>query len=306
MLNESIAHLVPYLPKPIVGRVAKRYIAGETVDAAVSLVKQLETRGFTATLDILGEDTTTLSQADEASAAYVSLMDAVTAAGIERNVSLKLTQFGLRIDTDKAFSALTRVLEKAKAENYFVRIDMEDASVTDLTLEFQRRAEKLWPRVGAVLQSKLIRTPMDAEALAERGVNVRLCRGVYRENPAIAHIRTRDIRNAFMETFRILARGSGTIAVATHDIRLIRRILREIEATALPLDRVEFQSLLGVPIRSTLEQLRDDGFKVRLYVPFGSAWLAYSLRRLQENPELATAIVTGLFKRGRMDAAKLF
>lgn len=304
MLNESIAKLVPYLPKPIVKRVAKRYIAGETEAEAVNLVKRLETAGFFATVDILGEDTTTLHQADAASRAYVSLMTALSATGVERNVSLKLTQLGLRVNQSEAFDRLTRVLEKAAADDFFVRIDMEDSSVTDATLDVYRRARERWPRVGAVLQARLRRTPQDAEILASEGAHIRLCRGVYREPDTIAHTTTREIRNAFMETFRILAKGEGVIAVATHDKFLIQRILREIDATHLPKERVEFQSLLGVPIRPLLERLRDDGYKVRLYVPFGRAWLAYSLRRLQENPDMAMAIVKGLFKRGRMDAGR--
>ncbi len=305
MLNESIAKLVPYLPKRIVRRVAKRYIAGESEAEAVALAGRLRARGFTTTIDILGEDTTSVTQARAASEAYIALMSALVAAEVERNVSLKLTQFGLRVDEAEAFSALTRVLDKAREEDFFVRIDMEDSSVTDRTLAFHRRARELWPKVGVVLQARLKRTLRDAERLATQGVNVRLCQGVYKEPPEIAHVRKRDIRNAFMETFRILARGDGVIAVATHDLRLIQRILQEIEAARIPRERVEFQSLLGVPIRSALENLRDRGYKVRLYVPFGSAWLAYSLRRLQENPDMAMAIVRGLFRRGRMDAARL-
>jgi proline dehydrogenase len=305
MLNESIAKLVPHLPKRLIGRVARRYIAGETEASAVALAVQLESLGFLATIDILGEDTTTMERALTASSAYLSLMTSMSEAGIDRNVSLKLTQLGLRQDPEQAFSTLSRILEKAREENFFVRLDMEDSSVTDLTLDFQRRAREIWPRVGVVLQARLRRTLRDAERLSAEGVDVRLCQGVYREPEAIAHVWPRDIRNAFMETFRILARGEARIAVATHDTRLIQRILREMEATRMPRERVEFQSLLGVPIRSTLERLRDDGHRIRLYVPFGSAWLAYSLRRLQENPDMAMAIVKGLFQRGRMDAAKL-
>ncbi len=300
MLNNAIARLVPFLPMAIVKRVAQRYIAGETDAAAIRLSRGLERQGFLTTIDILGEDTLTPHQASAAADAYLALMEKMSRSGAPLNVSLKLTQFGLRIDRDLAFHSLRRVLERARALGFFVRIDMEDSEVTDLTLEFHERAREIMDQVGTVLQARLRRTIADASRLAARQANIRLCRGVYKEPPSIAYTRNRNIRESYLETFRILTAGGSKVAVATHDLRLIARIEKDIAARGIPKQQVEFQTLLGVPMGQTLPRLRDQGYAVRIYVPFGQAWLAYSLRRLQENPEIATSVVKGLFKRGRV------
>lgn len=300
MLNNAIARLVPFLPMAIVKRVAQRYIAGETDDSAIRLSQGLERQGFLTTIDVLGEDTLTPHQASAAADAYLALMDKMAASGVPLNVSLKLTQFGLRIDPDLAFHSLGRVLERAKALGFFVRIDMEDSEVTDLTLELYERARGITDQVGTVLQARLRRTIDDASRLAAGQANIRLCRGVYKEPPHLAYTRNRDIRESFLESFRILAAGGSKVAVATHDLRLIARIENEISARTIPKQQVEFQTLLGVPMGQTLRRLRNRGYAVRIYVPFGQAWLKYSLRRLRENPEIATAVVKGLFKRDRL------
>lgn len=303
MLNRIVAWMLPAVPQTVVHRIARRYIAGENRDAALDLVQSLSEQGFESTIDILGEDITDLDQARAATDRYVDLARALSDRFGEGNVSLKLTQFGLRIDAEACFRQLNRVLDAAREAGVFVNIDMENSALTDATLEVYRRVRGHHGRVGTVLQAALKRTPEDARTLAAEGAAIRLCKGIYREPREIAWRRRKRIRESYLATARVLFEGTGYVALATHDKKLISGLEMLISELAVPRDRVEFQALLGVPIRSTLERLRDDGFRVRLYVPFGDQWYAYSVRRLQENPKMAGAILGGLFKRGdRLDA----
>lgn len=244
-----------------------------------------------------------LSQAGAAADAYIDLLDRLKDGEATRNVSVKLTQLGLRIDETAAVDNLTRLLEHAQTMDAFVRIDMEDASLTDVTLGIYRTVQDRGYNTGTVLQARLKRTRADAAAL--KNASIRLCKGAYKEADAVAYERQRDIRRSYMDVFHTLIENGCRTAVATHDLKLISRVRTAIERESIPKDRVEFQSLLGVPIRKTLEELRADGFAVRLYVPFGDASMSYSIRRLNENPDLATAIVKSLLRRDRFDAAGL-
>jgi len=298
MFNKLVSWMIPAVPRGVVQRVASRYIAGETMTSAIDLARELRSRGFLTTLDMLGEDVSSLDQARGAAASYVELIEAMAAAGVERNVSIKPTQLGLRLDSSRAFEQLRPVLEAAADHDTFVRLDMEDSSVTDLTIDLYRRARRIWPRVGTVLQARLRRTLDDARSLAAEGANLRLCKGIYLEPRAIAFTRRREIRRSFMECARVLLGGTAYPALATHDPWLIERL--EVEITQQPVSAggFEFQALLGVPMRTTHARLLAAGHKVRLYVPFGDQWYAYSVRRLKENPQMAGAIAKGLFKRG--------
>ena len=301
MFKKTMTRLVPFLPRFLVEKIAARYIAGTTVDEALRVSSGLAARGFVTTLDILGEDTMNEAQATAAVNAYLQLLHRLSDGGAPRNVSVKLTQLGLRLDESLAVENLTTLLVRAKELDAFVRIDMEDASWTDTTLRIHNAVAGKGYNTGTVLQARLKRTRSDAAAL--RNASIRLCKGAYKESPAVAYIRQLDIRRSYMDVFYTLIENGCRVAVATHDLKLISRVKKAVARESIPKDRVEFQSLLGVPIRKTLEALRDEGFVVRLYVPFGDASMSYSLRRLNENPDLATAIVKSLFRRDRFDAA---
>lgn len=303
MFNKTMTLLVPYLPLRLVERIAARYIAGKTADHALRVSKGLSARGFVTTLDILGEDTTNLTQAKAAANAYIDLLNQLKDRGVSRNVSVKLTQLGLRLDEQVAVDNLTRLLDHAKQTDAFVRIDMEDASLTDVTLRIHRAVQERGYNTGTVLQARLRRTRADAADL--KNASIRLCKGAYQEPAAIAYDLQPDIRKSYMDVFHTLIANGCRVGVATHDLALIARVKKAVVRASIPKDRVEFQSLLGVPIRKTLETLRAEGFTVRLYVPFGDASLSYSIRRLNENPDLAFAIVKSLLKRDRFDAAGL-
>lgn len=301
MFSSLVTRLLPVVPQGIVRRVAGRYIAGETTESAIALAAALARDGFVTTIDVLGEDIVAPEQATATADAYVALMRQMHEADVERNVSLKLTQLGLRLDEGRAFAELERILAVAELLDFFVRIDMEDSSVTDVTLELHERARRRWPRVGAVLQARLRRTVDDARRLAATGADIRLCKGIYQEPAELAYTGADEIRDAYVAAFEELHGGATRIGIATHDRPLIERIEGVIAARGPTRATLEFQALLGVPIRATLERLRDAGYPVRIYVPFGDEWYAYSVRRLRENPQLAGAIVRGLFSRDRLE-----
>ncbi len=301
MFNRFVTWVLPAVPKIIVHKVARRYIAGDALDDALATLESLSHKGFGTTVDILGEDTVELGQARVAASQYVELIEALAERGLERNVSLKLTQLGIRIDESRAFDELKRILDAAAQNDTFVRIDMEDATLTDKTFEFYRRAREIWPRVGTVVQSRLRRTVDDVAQLASEGADLRLCKGIYKESRENAYQGREEIRESFLESARLLMDAPrARVGLATHDLPLVERLRWEIEKRPGARDRLEFQALLGVPIRSGLERLREEGFEVRLYVPYGPEWYAYSVRRLKENPDMAGAIAKSLFKRDRL------
>ena len=303
MFQKAMARLVPHLPTRLVQKVAARYIAGETDCEALRTARALTNRGFVVTLDILGEDTKTPAQAAAAADEYIALLDKLVDVSVSPNVSVKLTQLGLRLNEITAVEHLRRLLYRAQDHNGFVRIDMEDASLTDATLRIHQQMVASGFQTGTVLQARLRRTRTDAATL--KNAEIRLCKGAYKEDDRIAYHRSREIRRSYMDIFYTLIENNCRVAAATHDLALIERIRAAIRRDNIPREKIEFQALLGVPVRRTLEALREDGFSVRLYVPFGAASLAYSLRRLNENPDLAFAIVKNLLNRNRFDAGRL-
>lgn len=301
-MNEMLIKLLSVLPQSMVRRIAGRYIAGDTRKEAIDLARSLRTMGFVSTIDLLGEDIKDPAAAGRAAGAYVDLIEAMELAEVERNISIKLTQLGIRLDRGRAFDLTKRVVDEAAKRDFFVRFDMEDASVTDITLEFYRRAREIWPKVGTVLQARLKRTLEDARQMKNERANIRLCKGIYPEKPDIALTDREEIRESYLEILDVLADGGAYIALASHDLPLIRKARKNLLDRQVSPDHFEFQALLGVPIRRALLALRDDGYKVRIYIPYGDNWYAYSMRRFKENPKMAIAIAKSLLKHDRLDA----
>jgi proline dehydrogenase len=299
LFNQLVAWMLPVVPRAIVGRVASRYIAGETLDDAVAVVRELNRQGFKATIDVLGEEITEQAQADAAVATYLEVLERIRAERLDSGVSLKLTQFGLRLDRERCLRHLLTVVQAAHERDLFVRVDMEDSSLTDVTLDLVRQARARFPNVGAVLQAYLHRTQSDAERLAAEGIGVRLCKGIYREPPEVAFQDREDVRESYMKAARALLDGPSHVALATHDTALIAALRQHLTERATSRNNYEFQALLGVPISALLEELVREGHGVRLYVPFGSHWYPYSVRRLKENPQMAGYVFQGMFRRDR-------
>jgi proline dehydrogenase len=286
MLEQLIASALPYAPRALVGRVARRYIAGETIEDALACVSALQQEGATATVAVLGEDIGDASETELTVSEYLALIDALGQADTTANVSIKLTSLGLDLSETLCQERLATVLDRADRYSMFVRIDMESSRNTDATLaiwEVLHREGR--ERVGVVLQSMLRRTVDDARALVQEQASVRVCKGIYREPASVAYQDPEAVRASYLETVRILLEGGSKVAVATHDERLIEAVWKLVDDTGTG-ELVEQQMLLGV--RESLRgELRADGRPVRVYVPYGARWYEYSLRRLQENPQVA-------------------
>ena len=273
---------------------ARRFIAGERVDEAIEAARALEQRRLLHTLDLLGESVTSLDGAEAATRAYLGVIDAVVQSGIERNVSLKLTQLGLDVDKAIAVDNLRKILERAESTGFFVRIDMENSAYTEVTLEI---FETLWHhgarQVGVVLQSALYRSEADLQRMNALGARVRLVKGAYKEPKTVAHQKKADADAAYARMLKTLLISGHYPAIATHDpvmIDLAKRHAREHEVAS---DRFEFQMLYGIR-RDLQTQLVNEGYRVRVYIPFGREWFPYFMRRLGERPANVTFVVRGI------------
>jgi len=281
LLDRAIARTLPAVPKPVVQLFSQRYIAGSTLDDAVRVVRRLNGEGKSATVDVLGEEIARESEAQAIAQAYRDVFGAIEREQLDATVSIKLTGLGLKLSYELCRENVESLLEGGR----FVRIDMEDASTTGATLQLYRELRETGrDNVGIVLQSRLRRTLDDVHALADLKPNVRLCKGIYLEPAAIAYTDYEAVRANYVRVLHALAGIDGAhVAIATHDEWLIGEALR-----ALP-PSYELQMLLGVR-EERASQLVHEGHPLRVYVPFGEQWYAYSKRRLQENPAMAGAI----------------
>jgi len=273
---------------------ARRFIAGETVDEAIEAARALEQRGMTLTLDLLGESVTNLEEATLATRQYLAVIDAVIASGIERNISLKLTQIGLDADKASAIDNLRRLLERAEPAGFFVRIDMENSPYTDVTLEiFNTIWQQGHRRIGVVLQSALHRSEADLQRLNQLGARVRLVKGAYKEPKAIAYAKKADVDAAYARMLKSLLSEGNYPAIATHDPTMIALARDWARAQGIAADRFEFQMLYGIR-RDLQSMLVKEGYRLRVYVPFGREWFPYFMRRLAERPANVTFVVRGI------------
>ena len=288
LLDRAVVALLPAVPKLVVRRLSSRYIAGSELEDARRVVSRLNAEGKLATVDVLGEEVTSPAEASEITRAYLDLLDLIVAGGLDANVSVKLTGLGLKLEP-----ALARENLRAIAEHgTFVRIDMEDSSTTDATLDLYRElVGEGFENLGVVLQAALRRTADDARSLA--GANVRLCKGIYIEPPELAFRDSEEVRSSYVQALEVLLDGGCYVGIATHDEWLVEQGLRVVGERGLDPGAYEFQMLLGV--RPELgDRLVGDGHRLRIYVPFGRQWYEYSLRRLQENPKIAVYVAGDL------------
>ncbi len=276
---------------------AKRFIAGETVAQAMDAVAGLNAQGMTATLDFLGEDVTSRAEAERTRDAYFELLEAIRTRGVETNVSVKLTAIGLLVDEEFALANLRSVL-RAASDNRdpFVRIDMEGSAVTDPTLRVFERAYAETKDVGPVLQAYLKRTPADAERMIEIGARVRLCKGAYGEPPEVAYKDMPTIRSHYLRCAEALLERGNYPGIATHDERIIAALETFVRERNVRRDRFEFQMLYGV--RPELQRrLVSDGYRLRVYVPYGTHWAGYFYRRITERPENVLFALRSMLQR---------
>jgi len=273
---------------------ARRFVAGETIDEAIGVARGLEGRGFVHTLDHLGESVASLADAEAATLDYLRMIDAVIASGIGRNLSLKLTQLGLDVDKASAIDNLRKILNRSEPAGFFVWIDMENSPYTEVTIEiFDTLWQQEYRQMGIVLQSALFRTERDVQRLATLGARIRLVKGAYNEPKTIAYQKKADVDAAYARQMKVLLSEGQSPAIATHDPRMIDLARRSVADRGIGADRFEFQMLYGIR-RDLQTTLVREGYRVRIYIPFGSDWFPYFMRRLGERPANVAFVVRGI------------
>jgi proline dehydrogenase len=303
MFNRMIAGMLPYMPKNFVWIFSKRYIAGKKIDDAVRVSKELNKQGIKVTIDLLGEFITKLEEAERNKIEYLEIIERIMKEKIDGNFSLKPTMFGLLIDKDICYKNIREIVAKAASFNNFVRVDMEDSQCVDLEIELYRKLKAEFPKnVGLVVQAYLKRTLKDLENLMdihskEVPLSYRLCKGIYVEPAEIAFKKYEEINEHFLEDLEFMFKKGVFPGIATHDRPLVEGAYKLIEKHKVPRNMYEFQMLYGVT-PELRKSIVEKGHSMRVYVPFGEQWFAYSTRRLKENPKMAMLIIKALFFRG--------
>ena len=295
VLDRLIASSLPFVPKPLVGYFARPYIAGETLDDQARVVRSLNDEGFMAATGILGEFVERRDEAEGAVADYQNALLRIEQDKLGSNVHVKPTLLGLKIDKEFCYQSTRKLVAFAREHSNFVRIDMEDSSCTDDTLEVFLRLREEFDNVGAVIQAYLKRSLDDARRLAEVKANVRVCKGIYIEPPDIAYRNKDQVRSNFVSLLEELLGAGCYVGIATHDDKLVSEGYRIVDRMGLDASRYEFQMLLGVT-PGLRNSVRDAGHRLRVAVPFGPAWYPYSLRRFRENPTIAGYVFKALFR----------
>jgi proline dehydrogenase len=308
LFGRMIVAVLPITPRFLVRWVSKRYVAGRDLDSAISAMKKLgEKEGCCFTIDVLGEDISTLTEANYFLTIYEQVIDAIVSQGLDANISIKPTAFGLLIDEEVALTNIKQLLEKAAQHDMFVRLDMEDHRVTQSTIDIVLKMHDIGLKnVGVVLQARLFRTIDDIKSICsalQGDTDIRICKGIYLEPPDIAHTEYRAINKGYSEALSMMLENNSYCAIATHDKPVVADALLQLKEKQMgvgisdPRDGArqtgddkgpgyEFQMLLGV--RGDMRRkLLKQGHKVRVYVPFGEKWYEYSIRRLRENPDIA-------------------
>lgn len=294
IINSLIVTFVKLLPKSIVHIFAKRYIAGDTLDDAVRVTKELNAKGILTTIDVLGEAVNNKAESEQSKKECLVVLDAINKNQLNANLSIKPTQLALNIDKKFCHDQIAEILGRAKAYNNFVRIDMEDSPTTDSTFELLNKLKENYSNVGVVVQAYLKRTYEDVQRQNKLGTNYRLCKGIYIEPEEISYKDRQKVRENYLSILETMLKNGNYVGIATHDDYLVKGAYDLIKKLNIPKDKFEFQMLYGVK-----EDLRDrinaDGYKIRIYIPFGEHWYKYSIRRLQENPEVAWYITKSIF-----------
>ncbi len=300
LFDQMVVYGMPLIPKFIVGKVARRYVAGERREDALRAVRELMEEGAMATIDVLGEEVSERAKAEAAVEEYLRLYEMIEIEGLDANVSVKPTLLGLKIDEDFCSSNIERIVELSHSKNNFVRIDMEDCTTTTATLGIYRKMLERFgtEHVGVVLQAYMRRTVPDISDLLDLRPNIRLCKGIYRESRAVAWKDFDTIRSNFIYALKKLLRGGAYVGIATHDPHLVWAGMAAVDELGLEPDAYEFQMLYGVdpPLRRLI---LDAGHRLRVYVPYGRDWYPYSTRRLRENPTVARHVVKAMLGIGR-------
>ena len=295
LFDRAVVRVLPVVPRSVVRRVASPYIAGSTLADARRVAASLNAEGMRATVDVLGEEIARPEEAEAIARAYGDALAAISKDGLDANISIKLTGFGLKLDEALCRELVFGLVADAEGRGILVRLDMEDSSTTDATLELYRALRTAGHEgVGVVLQAAQRRTLSDIEALAPLEPSVRLCKGIYLEPPSVAYQGFDEVRSSFVDCLDALLESASRVAIATHDEWLIEQALERVVGIAR--GSYEMQMLLGVRA-DRARRLVAEGHPLRIYVPYGVQWYEYSLRRLQENPKVAGYVAKDVLSR---------
>ncbi|MFN4111885.1 MAG: proline dehydrogenase family protein [Ignavibacteria bacterium] len=298
LLNSAIIKIVELFPKSFIYLFASRYIAGEKIEDAVKTVRDLNSKKILATMDVLGEDTTTIEEANAAVEEAIKVLETINKENLQSTLSIKLTQLGLKLDYNLCLDNMKRILKKAKEHNNYIEIDMEDSSCTADTIRMFKELRKEFSNCGLVMQAYLRK----ANEYLKETINelsessVRLCKGIYNEPAEIAFKGKQEIRDNYLKLLDYLFSEKIYVGIATHDIKLIQGAKDLIKKYNKSNNEFEFQMLLGVKV-DLRDKLVQEGYKVRVYVPYGIHWYKYSIRRMKENPELPIVILKNIFAK---------
>ncbi len=295
LLNKTIIYLIPLLPKFFVKIFANKYVAGVKTSNALKIVNRLNKKGLACTLDILGEHTKDSNEATAITNKYSDILNKITINNLDCNISIKPSHIGSDISSKNFNNNIKKLISTAEEKNNFVRIDMEDSKLTQLTLNTYKDNIEHKDYLGIVLQAYLLRSKNDLESLSEKS-NIRLCKGIYNEDKSIAIKDPELINKNYIQLLNIAFAKKIYVGIATHDKKLINDSLEIIKNNKIDRNQFEFQMLYGVPMNETIESLLKNNYKVRIYVPYGRNWYDYSIRRIKENPNISKYIIQNLFK----------
>jgi proline dehydrogenase len=303
MFNKFIASILPYFPKKFVWLFSKSYVSGETIDDAMRVAKDFNSKNILVTFDILGEFIMDLDEAKTNKKEYLDLIDIAYKNGINGNFSVKPTSFGLLIDKEACYLHVRAIVEKAASYNGFIRIDMEDSPCTSLEIELFRRLKTEFPgNVGLVFQAYLKRTLDDIKSLLDLNsethpLSFRLCKGIYVEPKEISYKKYEEINQHYLENLEFMLKNKIFVGIATHDKSLVEEACKLIKQYNVPKHLYEFQMLYGVT-PNLRDSIVNEGYTMRIYVPYGEKWFGYCTRRLKENPKMASQIIKAIFYKG--------
>ena len=295
-LNKTIVSLLPLLPKSIVKIFSKKYVAGTTDNEALNVVEKLNQNNQFATIDILGEHTQNREESLDIVSNYINLLEKIDTRRLNCNLSIKPSHIGSDINYNMVFNNFKSILETASQFNNFIRIDMENSKLTDTTIKLYNDLQSISPNIGIVFQAYLHRTENDINNLSKHS-NIRLCKGIYKESSDIAYQGYEDINENYLKLLELAFKKEIYVGIATHDKQLIHSSINLIDRMGINNNMFEFQYLYGVPMKDIIRIYHEKNFKARSYVPFGKEWYDYSIRRIKENPLIASYVIKNNFSK---------
>jgi len=296
LLNYIFIKVIPFIPKFLIKIFANQYVAGISIDNAIKIISKLNNKGLHATLDILGEHTQNDTEAINITNQYCKILEEIHAKNLNCNISIKPTHIGTDISNNLFLDNLSKIHSKSIDTNNFVRIDMENSKLTDITINAYKNRAEINSDIGIVLQAYLFRSEDDLNNLNENS-NIRLCKGIYNESEQIAFKRPLDINDNYIKLLERAFNKNIYVGIATHDPELINHSINLIKSMNIDKSMFEFQMLYGVPMEKHINTISAHGYKIRIYVPFGPEWYSYSIRRIKENPNISKYIIQNLFKK---------